>query len=161
MQKINLKNGKSILVDDDDFERVKDFRWHFQPPTGGENGGKARATAWRSKKIYMHHMIVGQPVDRRMSVDHVNGNGLDNRKENLRFATARQQRQNSAIRRDNVSGFKGIRFRRDRRKFVSTLMLDGKRINLGEFNTAIEAAVAYNEAAIKFFGKFARVNILQ
>lgn len=159
MREIKTKNGKTALVDDEDFERVNSFRWFFVRSSTGRGSGYFATGRGRNgkKMVYLHHAIIGRPVNRKMSVDHVNGNGLDNRKENLRFATARQQRQNSAIRMNNHSGFKGISKRKQCETFKAEIMAKGRRIYLGDFKTELEAFEAYKKAAIQHYQEFARV----
>ena len=96
-------------------------------------------------------------------VDHINGNKLDNRKQNLRFVTQQQNCFNSKRKKPhpnskNPSHYKGVSWRNDRNKWRSTITKDGKRIYLGLFENAQDAALAYNKAAKKYHGKYAKLN---
>jgi len=102
----------------------------------------------------MHILITGYKIGRR--VDHINGNGLDNRRSNLRIATSQQNNRNRKICNLNTSGFKGVRL--DRNKWRADIRIDGKRKNLGRFVNPEAAAAAYDEAARKYFGEFATLN---
>lgn len=95
-----------------------------------------------------------------MLVDHINGNGLDNRRSNLRLATAFQNLANMAIR-PHTSQYKGVSYYKHRtsyKKWVAEIRCNRKRVRLGAFESEIEAARAYNEAAKNLFGEFARLN---
>jgi hypothetical protein len=91
-----------------------------------------------------------------MEVDHINHNGLDNRRINLRIATARQNKQNTKIQKSNTSGYKGVT--KDRTKWRAMIRISGKRVHLGMFDDKRDAAIAYNRAAIKYHGDFACIN---
>ena len=149
MKKIKLTQGKYALVDDEDYMRVNIFRWHLM-----SRGYAARDMG--RKKILMHRFILG--VVTNMYVDHINGDGLDNRKENLRFATQRQNLGNSRRRVDNKTGFKGVHYYKRDCSYKATIKAAGRNKHLGYFKTAEEAALAYNRAAIEIFGEFAQIN---
>jgi hypothetical protein len=89
-------------------------------------------------------------------VDHINGNGLDNRDENLRLATNSQNQMNSRKRSGTSSRYKGVSLQRKR--WRAQIKLDGKLIYLGMFDTEEQAAMAYDYAAIELFGEFSRIN---
>jgi hypothetical protein len=90
------------------------------------------------------------------AVDHINGNSLDNRIENLRAATASENQGNTAVRKDNTSGYKGVSRHRDG-KFQAAITKNKKRYYLGLYNTPEEAYEAYCEAALELQGDFARL----
>lgn len=89
-------------------------------------------------------------------VDHINGNKLDNRWCNLREATDKQNQANRKLNKDNKTGYKGVKYKRNR--WEVTLGLDGKKVYFGRYKTLRKAVEAYNRAAIKHFGEFARIN---
>ncbi len=151
MAKIELTHKKYSVVDEDDVERLRGIRWHF---VGGKHrGGKGYGyTNINHSAVSMHQFLLGCPFPKGGTIDHKNGDGLDNRKENLRFASYSHQRQNSGIRRNNTTGFKGV----IKRKYRYSAVISGK--HLGYFKDKVEAAKAYNEAAIQLFGQFARLN---
>jgi len=92
-------------------------------------------------------------------VDHKDGNGLNNRKANLRLCTNSQNQANrNGTQRNNTSGFNGVTWSKHDKKWRAKIMLNKKRVHLGGYYTAAEAANAYDKAAIKLFGEFARVN---
>lgn len=149
-----MSNGKQhALVDDADYEYLSQFRWHFN------KRGYAQRNTWdgkRASQLSMHREIMHAPSG--VQVDHINLDKLDNRRTNLRFATGTQQRANTPLRRNNTSGFKGVSWDKDRRKWQATIRCNDKRYHLGRFDAIEEAAAAYDAAAIHFFGEFARTN---
>lgn len=110
----------------------------------------------KRKAIYMHLEIMSVPDG--MEVDHINGNGLDNRRENLRLCTRAQNRMNSVKRIGKSSTFNGVYWHKNCRKWRASLKLDGKEIHIGYFNTELDAAEAYDEKAFELFGEFAKPN---
>jgi hypothetical protein len=148
---IRLTKGRITLVDDEDFERLSKRSWCF-----GDNGYAHRRLN-KAKKIYMHREIADH-LGLVGRIDHVNGRRCDNRRENLRAATHQQNQWNQKVRRSNASGFKGVFWRADRSKWYAHITVDRKSHYLGYYSTAEEAAKAYNRAAEKYFGEFARVN---
>lgn len=91
-------------------------------------------------------------------IDHINGDKTDNRLDNLRLADRSQNCRNAGIRKDNTSGFKGVTFRRSTGKWISQIAADGRRIHIGVFHSAVDAAKAYDARAAELFGPFARLN---
>jgi len=147
-----LANGRGVaLVDDEDEGLVSGLSWYFQ-------NGYARADLPRpsNAKIYMHRLLLGQPIG--LQVDHRNGNRLDNRRCNLRLASATQNAANSGPKPSNRSGFRGVSwFPRDRRWTVH-IKVNGRAKNLGYFDDPVEAARVYDAAAVAAHGEFARLN---
>ena len=152
--------GRFVAVDLEDLEYLSQFLWRAQKVETG------RLYAIRSlpkvngqtRHVLMHMELL--PVEDGMLVDHVNGDGLNNRRRNLRPCTHTENMQNRAISRNNQSGYKGV-FRdknSNRLKWRAQLRANGQVHRLGGFRTAIEAARAYDEAAKKHHGEFARLN---
>jgi hypothetical protein len=104
----------------------------------------------------MHRVLLNAPAS--LHVDHVNGNGLDNQRSNIRLATPGENQHNGRLRKNNSSGFKGVSWvTRDKRWQVS-IWLGGKQRALGRFQNLEDAARAYDNAARELFGEFARLN---
>jgi len=147
------KYGKHIvLIDDEDFELVSKYNWSLY---GKDNKFYAEN---KSSDIYliMHRLIMNAPPGQM--IDHINGNGLDNRKENLRFCSKKENAWNQELRSDNTSGYKGVSWDKAKKKWMATIKVNYKRIFLGYYKIKEDAAIAYNNAAIKYFNEFARLN---
>lgn len=152
MQKIKLSNGMFALVDDEDFDLVAAYKWRVC------GSGYAFRTH-KKKSIFMHHMILDAPGGYLR--DHINGDRLDNRRSNLRLATALQNSANAKRRSDNTSGFKGVYWNKQIRRWKVQIRDGAKRIHLGYFHDVMDAARAYDAKAKEFFGEFARLNFAQ
>ena len=157
MRLVPLTRGLSAMIDEEDFALVAQYRWTAKPmQSAGGNYyvmSKLRA-ALGGKTIYMHRVLLdAQPGQ---IVDHVNRNPLDNRRSNLRFATARQNAANSASRVNSQSGFRGVL--KERRKFLARLDVGGVIHRKRGFFTAKAAALFYDQMAREKFGEFAILN---
>jgi len=108
--------------------------------------------------LRLHSEILN--IDTKLDIDHKDGNKLNNRRSNLRLATRTQNLRNNGLRKDSLSGFKGVTKRRRKQdtRWGAYLNVDGKQLALGTFSTAKEAAHSYDEAAIQYFGEYARTN---
>lgn len=161
-RQIPLSKGKYALVDAADYEFLSQWGWRcfergtfyvYRSGYAGYINGKQKA-----KTIYMHRLILNAPDG--MEVDHINGDGLCNIRSNLRLATKSQNNMNQRKTR-GVSRFKGVARHKQCQKWQAGIKINGKRINLGLFVTETEAALAYNEAAVRLHGEFARLNITE
>lgn len=112
--------------------------------------------------LYMHRVVLGRVLNREIlpgeEVDHIDGNGLNNQRDNLRLATRLQNAKNMSKPRDNTSGFKGVSFDARYNVWVAHISHDGKQHHLGHYETPEQAAKAYDDAAREMHGKFARLN---
>jgi len=107
----------------------------------------------------MHRQIIQLHNDNDMVCDHINGKGLDNRKANLRAATYAQNSWNRGKNRvPTYSKYKGVSMRKKERKWEVQICVKGRRIHLGRFKNEMEAARAYDAAALKYHGRFASAN---
>lgn len=149
---IQLTQGKVAIVDDDDYAYLSRFTW-----SASIKGDRCYAIATVNGRLtFMHHCILVPRVG--FMVDHKDRNGSNNQKLNLRYATALQNTQNQGIKKNNTSGFKGVWFVVGRNEWRARIWVNRKPVDLGRFPTAEAAAVAYNEAAIRYFGEFACLN---
>lgn len=149
-----LANGGSTLVDEDLFDILSEFEWRRHSA-----GYACRGTRREGKFIciMLHRIVNNTPV--RMDTDHINGNRLDNRRENLRTATHAKNVQYASKRaKPSTSKFKGVCWRKDRGTWLATIAIDGRNKNLGTFHDEEEAARAYDRAALRLRGEFARLN---
>ena len=147
---IPLTRGLVALIDGEDVGRVIEHTWYVV------DNGRGGLHATNRKAGRLHRFILKLTPD-DPEVDHANGNGLDCRKSNLRFATRSQNNAN----RDRFVGLHTSKFRgvsRHKGKWRVAIRVNHKQIGLGRFDDEMEAAEAYDEAAIKHFGEFARLN---
>ena len=155
MIKIELTQGKFALIDDEDFELISRYKWYFSKLS--LNYGRVVTRCKKKvKNIKMHRLIMNAPDF--FEVDHINGNTLDNRKINLRLVTHSQNQKNMKTHKDNKSGYKGVSWHKKAKKWQVHIKLNNKKGYLGLFLTKEEGALAYNKAALKHFGEFARLN---
>lgn len=144
-----------VTVDDEDYDWLSTFSWCRNP--GGKTDYAVARVAGRVQQ--MHRLILEPPPG--IKVDHVNRNGLDNRRCNLRLATAGQNQFNHALNRRNTSGFKGVSLVREKplkRPYHAYIRHEGRTRSLGYFATGEAAARAYDAAAKELFGEFAFLN---
>lgn len=155
MRKVKLTQGKYAIVDSEDYEKLVINKWHYS--SYGKTGYARRTSKDRHRKsIRMHHEIL--PLVIGYMVDHINGNGLDNRKKNLRLVTKSQNMMNSAIRINNTSGYKGVCWSKKYNKWVVHIWKDSKQIFVGQFKNKRKAGIAWNEAAKIYHGEYAYLN---
>jgi len=150
--KILLKNvNKWCLVDTEDVERIKICTWYSKKDKWNQY---ARGMI-KGKEVKMHRYIMGV-TDPKIHIDHINGDGFDNRKENLRIANNSTNHMNQKIRSDNKIGYKGVTKRKNR--YEVRITKDQVLHSLGSYETKEEAAEAYDIAALELFGEFAKLN---
>lgn len=151
MARIELSQGHVCLIDDADLPLVSAFNWSALRVTDSH----VYASAGKNR-VLMHRLITAAP--RGYFVDHINGNSLDNRRENLRVCTARQNFQNRTRMSNSRNPYKGIAQSKHKTRWCARIRVDGTRTTLGWFDTPEEAADAYDRAAIAAFGEFACLN---
>lgn len=153
MKQITLSKGKVALVDDEDYERLSSNKWYcsaYGYAVRTERASEKRITHW------MHREVLECPQG--MEVDHINGNKLDNRKVNLRICSRKENCKNVSKSKINSSGYKGVSFHKQRNKFRAYITIENKQKWLGYYETALEAAIAYNSAALEYYKEFAKLN---
>ncbi len=152
MKHIQLTQGKVALVDDVDYEELLKYKWQAYH---GQYTWYATSAVYGERAIRMHRLIMDAPKDRQ--VDHINSNGLDNRRRNLRICTASQNQHNRKKRVKATSKYKGVT-RTSARKWRAQISVLGRSVKIGSFDSEIEAARAYDLAAIELHCDFARLN---
>ncbi|MDO8610082.1 MAG: HNH endonuclease [bacterium] len=150
-------NSDIALFDFEDFNTIKNHSWFIWYRKRSKTR-YLRGEMENGKFIYIHQLIITNVPDGKI-IDHKNHNGLDNRKENLRFATGGQNVINSGKRITNTSGYKGVSFRKDTQKWAARITHNYKEINLGCYRNPIEAAHIYDKKALELFGEFAYLNL--
>jgi hypothetical protein len=163
MKEIPLTQDKVALVDDEDYEYLYQFNWHtstYRELSYAKRNVRAGTSHTLSR---MHREIFEyRGIDLTgLEVDHINGDGLDNRRSNLRIATHKENLANCAKRsatKDKNHGLKGITFNPKKGRWTAQITVNGVHMVCGDYNTPEEAANAYDEAAIKHFGEFAKTN---
>lgn len=159
MKKIPLTQGKTAIVDDEDYERVMVYKWRALRKRPGSY--YVATTDKKTRKlIKLHSLILGTSEGR--VIDHKDHNGLNNQKSNLRFCTVRQNNQNRKRFSNNKIGFKGVSLSgRKALPFRAQIRIDGKSTFLGHYRTAREAAKAYDQTALAHFGECACLNFTE
>jgi hypothetical protein len=159
MKRISLTRGKFAIVDDENYEwLIAMGNWCCS--TGGYavlniNHKKPNGKCGNSKK-WMHREIMNPPS--RLNVDHINGDKLDNRKSNLRVCTHSENMKNRKTSKNSISELKGVIAHKPSGKWVAQIKSNKIRYYLGFFEDKYEAAKAYNAAALKYHGEFAKLN---
>lgn len=150
--KIYLSKGRFTLISSQDYGNLSQWKWCFYPSRGGGYAGRKVGNT----TIYMHRVIMN-PIE-GLQVDHINHDGLDNRRSNLRVVTPAQNMANVRLSSRNNTGYKGVHFFKRTKQFTAYIGVEGKTRHLGYFATAVEAAKAYNKAALELRGEFAYLN---
>lgn len=149
-------------MDDEDYDKFSVFKWHANTKGGRPYAVRTQRVGPRKedkkKIIYLHREIAEASFGQY--VDHINNNSLDNRKCNLRICTNAENARNHSgqPKQRKYSKFKGVKKNKNCSTYSARITVDYKEIYLGSFKTEKEAALAYNESAIKHFGIFAVLN---
>lgn len=158
MALITLTNRMTVIVDDHLFEDLNEHRWTFKGRLTGS--GYAVRTYKDEDGVrrteYMHRRIAQTPAG--LLTDHANGNTLDNRLENLRHVTTKQNGMNRKANRCSTSRFIGVSFVERYQKYVAQIKAEGRVINLGYYEVEEDAARARDEATKRHYGEFVRLN---
>jgi hypothetical protein len=145
-------------VDDEDFEKVSQFKWYASLNDGHYYAMRKPWVNGKPETLLMHRFIMGLKHGNPLQVDHIdNMQTLDNRRSNLRV-TLKQNQQNRGMQKNNTTGFKGVVWHKNRHAWQAQIRINGKRLYLGLFPTAEEAAQVYDDFAWLLHGEFARTN---
>jgi len=158
MKAIKLTRGQCALVDDSDYEYLNQFKWCAGKAYNRDTYYAIRSKSINGKQthIRMHRLIMNAPNG--MDVDHVDGDGLNNQRSNLRICTRSQNLRNQKSRVNSSSKYLGVCWHKRERKWRAGIRINKNTKYLGEFKTELEAAIIYNIAARKYYGEFARPN---
>ena len=153
---IELTQGKVAIIDDADWDLVSGYRWYAMCVIGRLWYARTdiRRPDCKRSALMIHRLILGI-TDRKVHVDHIDGDGLNNRRSNLRACSHSENLRNHGANANNKSGFKGVSWREDRGKWRARIKVNRKEHSLGYYDTAEEAHMAYCRAAIEMHGEFA------
>jgi hypothetical protein len=154
MKEVEVRHGLVALIDDEDWEAVSVHDWRAMFSNGRPYAYSLPRKYFGSHRLSMHRLIMQPMVG--VEVDHVSGDTLDNRRANLRVASHAENMRNRKTHRNNTSGFKGVY--RAGERWRAQLCIDSKNVCIGRFDTAREAAEAYDRSARLHYGDFARTN---
>lgn len=149
MKYLKLTKNKRAIVDDEDFS-ILPKKWCFD--------GRYAVKRIGNKKVYLHRFLGNPPKGKE--VDHINGDKLDNRRENLRVCEKYQNQMNMKVNVRSTTGFRGVSRYPYGNKWRARIQVRRESIPLGYFDDIEDAVRAYNQAAIKYYGEFARLNSL-
>jgi len=157
-RRIRLSQGKYAIVDPDDYERLNKHKWYAGKHSNlfyamrGQWSGKLK----KRLTIMMHRVVIDVPEG--MVIDHINHNGLDNRKANLRIATQADNSRNARHTKRGTSSYRGVWYNKKKNRWRAMIGINNKRKHIGYFHNEIDAAKAYDEAAKRYHKDFAVLN---
>lgn len=151
---IELTKGKKTLIDTSDYDLVSKRKWYFDRYYAATNAPMSLVRKGVKRKIYLHRFLLNAREGEE--VDHINHDGLDNRRENLRVCSHQENMMNSNRKANGALGARGIEMN-STGKFRARINKDGKSIHLGVFETIEEAKIVRNEATKKYHKEFAFV----
>lgn len=155
MAEIQLTQGKAAIVDDDLFDWLNQWKWYYKEQVDGSGGYACRNEYKPAHRTIRMHIVINQTPP-GLRTDHWNGNKLDNRRDNLRKATAIQNAENTTRpHKNNTSGHKGIYWHKRDKAWRVQLTVNYKKIFVGNYSTIEEAIKARNSAYDKYHGKWA------
>lgn len=151
---VPLTKGFEAIIDASDAEFVGKNNWSVRVMPTTQYAQRTTRRGGKVKTIPMHRALLG--CGGGYDVDHIDGNGLNNRRDNLRVATRAGNKRNSRRPSNNTSGYKGVSWRKRESLWTASICCNGKQMHLGYFSSAEDAHDAYAKAATFYFGAFAR-----
>lgn len=159
--KITLSQNKEAFIDECDIDIVLQFKWHVLVYKGQSKDHCYASTYINKKQTLMHRMIMNPPEE--MLIDHIDGDGLNNRRSNLRVCTHQQNMANQRLLSRNTSGYKGVYYGgkpsgNSKRPWCAKISDNNKSMHLGRYESREEAAQAYDSKALELYGEYAATN---
>lgn len=146
MMEIELTQGYVAIIDDEDYEKVSKYKWHVEKKAGNKRYAKhVYREDNKAKTLRMHTLIMGEPP-RGMVVDHISGDGLDNRRSNLRIISRRENSSNRHIRKRSNSQYQGVFHDKRIDRYRARVRVNGKLRVIGSFEREVDAHKAYDGA---------------
>lgn len=157
MIKIKLTKNQFTIISNKDHKRVSKYKWFCSKQ---RKCFYARRTNYPDKKVIYLHRFIMRVLNKKIQIDHKDGNGLNNTRKNLRLCTSGQNAMNKSITLgiSKTSKFKGVQLNLRNMRWISVINFNRKLIHLGTFDSQKEAAIKYDKSAVKYFGKFAKTN---
>lgn len=157
MKLIPLTQGKSAKVDDSDYEWLSKWKWNADRRKSGKwYARRSYYVNGKRLKAYMHVEIMSPA--RGLDIDHIDGDGCNNQRFNMRVVQHQQNTWNQKKRSNNVSGYKGVSWYNPSRKWRACIVVDARQIHLGYYFDVLEAAKSYDQAASLYHGAYALLN---
>lgn len=159
MKLLKLTKGKQALLDDQDYDWAKQFKWCAVHSGNTYYVQRRPGPEGKQLTLILHRELLRLIKGDKREIDHINGNGLDNRRINLRICSHRENTLNKNKKNSHSSSkFKGVSWDKQHGKWHSQLWDGEKNIHLGRYHSELEAAQAYDVAAKKYFGDYAKTN---
>lgn len=156
MKEIKLSQGLVAKVDDDDFVKLSNFTW-YASKNRKYYARRHQMINGKKSKVYMHREIM-EVTEPELFVDHIDGDGLNNTRANLRVASHSENLANVPKRNGTSSKFRGVNYKKSTGKWQVQIQHNNKLYWVGSFDSEIEAAKAYDKKAVELFGEFAQLN---
>lgn len=156
LYKIPLTQGKFALVDKEDFDYLSQFKWCYTSAGYAIRTEYPKGLKGDGVRILMHRLILDAPKNKQ--VDHINQDGLDNRRSNIRLATPSQNQWNKGVQKNNTSGHKGISWDMKNNKWRVSINTKGRYINLGRYSDIKEAVLVREKFVLSLHGEFGRLS---
>ena len=158
MAEIQLTKGLTTVIDDCCKNRLSNHNWHAMYSHNNIPYAATNIKLENGKQysLKMHRFILGLEKGDGKFVDHIDGNSLNNKHENLRIVTPAQNAMNRKTNKNNKVGYKGVHYYKTTKKYVALIRCNRKRYHLGYYDTAYEAHLAYSQKAKELFGEYKR-----
>lgn len=153
MKEIQLTQGRAALVDDVDYDTLINHRWHLG--SGGRYAARMKRGTKTDRSVLLMHRVIMGLTNENIQVDHIDGNKLNNQRSNLRLVTSSQNKMNTGILSTNTTGFKGVTYDKESKKYIAQIGINRKCIKIGRFDSISDAASARIEAERRYHGQYA------